>query len=246
MAKSSIHIQPIKANSETHNLRKIDYDHVNKDLSHLNFSTGRKDKEGNLIPLKKIRKELEILVKKKTGRAMQKKATPLREGVFLFTAEHSNNDVLNSLKGISERFGIKPIQIHLHRDEGHYEKDTNVWKPNLHAHVVFEWIDRNTGKSFKLDRKDMSDMQTHFAEALSMERGKKSLKTHLNAVEYKIKMAEEELKAIKEEIEVKLTPKEKTELTAFKLLADKNPALKTALKKAIPYVRKTQNRGRGI
>jgi predicted DNA-binding protein YlxM (UPF0122 family) len=200
----------------------------------LNFSSGRKDQEGNFVPLKKIRKELEILVKKKTGRAMQKKATPLREGVFLFTAEHSNEDVVNSLKGISKRFGIRPIQIHLHRDEGHYEKHTNIWKPNLHAHVIFEWIDRKTGKSFKLDRKDMSEMQTHFAERLSMERGKKSLKTHLNAVEYKIKLAEEELKTI----EKKLTPREQTELTAFRLLADKNPDLKTALKKAIPHVRK--------
>jgi predicted DNA-binding protein YlxM (UPF0122 family) len=240
MAKSSIHIKPIKANSETHNFRKIEYKHVRKDLTHLNFSSGRKDQEGNFVPLKKIRKELEILVKEKTGRKMQKKATPIREGVFLFTAEHSNKEIVNSLKGLSEKFGIRPIQIHLHRDEGHYEKHTNVWKSNLHAHVVFEWIDRNTGKSFKLDKKDMSEMQTHFAERLSMERGKKSLKTHLNAVEYKIKLAEEELK----NVEKKLTLREKTELTAFRFLADKNPKLKEAVKKAIPIVRK-MNKSRG-
>ena len=79
MAKSSINIQPIKANSETHNFRKIDYDHVRKDLSHLNFSAGRKDQEGNFIPLKKIRKELEILVKEKTGRKIIEESKNLQK-----------------------------------------------------------------------------------------------------------------------------------------------------------------------
>lgn len=245
MAKSSIHIQPIKANSETHNLRLMDYDHVRKDLSHLNFSAGRTDQQNKLIPLKEIRKELEILVKQKTGRAMQKKATPLREGVFLFTAEHTNKEIVHSLNGLQKKFGIKPIQIHIHRDEGHYEKHTNTWKPNLHAHVIFEWIDRKTGKSFKLDRKDMSNLQTHFAEALGMERGKKSLKTHKNALEFKIEKLQEELKSLEVEKEVKLTPKEKTELRAFQFLAAQNESLKNALKKTIPIVRK-KRRNLGI
>ena len=196
MAKSSINIQPVKANSETHNLRLKDYKHVNKELTHLNQSYFFDER-----PIKTIRKELEVLVKEKTGRKMQRKATPIREGVFLFNPEHSYQDILNSLNGIQEKFGIKPIQLHIHRDEGHHKSKLRPgdedWKSNLHAHVVFEWIDRSTGKAFKLNRKDMSNLQTHFAEALGMERGKKSLKSHLSAEEYKIQKIEQNIQEYK-------------------------------------------------
>lgn len=186
MAKSSIHIQPVKTSSEVHNLRKKDLDYVRKDLSGDNFSWVEKS-------IKESRRELEILVKEKTGRRMQKKATPIREGVFLISAEHSDKQVLDVIKGIESRFGIRPIQLHIHRDEGHYAKN-GQWKPNLHAHVVFEWIDRKTGKSFKLDKNDMSELQTYFADSLGMERGRKSGKSHLNALEWKIQKKKEFVK----------------------------------------------------
>ena len=258
MAKSSIHIKPVKVNSENHNLRLKDYKHVRQDLTHLNFSRMIKEQ-----PIREIRKELEILVKNKTGRKMQKKATPIREGVFLFTEKHTNKDIEKALEGIEQTFGIKPIQLHIHRDEGHYKKDkegnkTDEWVPNLHAHVVFEWINRETGKAFKLKRDDMSKLQTHFATALGMERGQKSTKKHKNALEFKIEQHEKlktelqknkfdlnteiqilqknefdlnmEIQILKNE---KLTPKEKKELKAYRKLAEKHPKIKTAVNKII-------------
>lgn len=37
-----------------------------------------------------------------------------------------------------QELGITPIQFHIHRDEGHFDSATKEWKPNLHAHIVFD------------------------------------------------------------------------------------------------------------
>ena len=34
-----------------------------------------------------------------------------------------------------KEFGLVPLQIHVHRDEGHTA--ARQWKPNLHAHIVW-------------------------------------------------------------------------------------------------------------
>ncbi len=88
-------------------------------------------------------------------------------------------------------------ELHIHRDEGHYDKESNnTWKPNFHAHIVVENIDRGTGKSVKWNRDDLSAIQDFFAEALKMERGIKSNKKHLGALEYKVKKELENLNKI--------------------------------------------------
>lgn len=71
-----------------------------------------------------------------------------------------------------ERWGITPLQIFIHRDEGHYETpgDATSWKPNYHARIVWDWMNHDTGKSCKLSPQDMSEMQTLLPEALDMER----------------------------------------------------------------------------
>ena len=38
-------------------------------------------------------------------------------------------------KRFQERFGVTPVQIAIHKDEGALAGE--VWKPNLHAHIVF-------------------------------------------------------------------------------------------------------------
>ena len=83
---------------------------------------------------------------------MQAKATPIREAVLLIKENHSVADLKNLGDQLQERFGIKTIQAYCHKDEGHYDKKTNEWKPNLHGHMVFDWTDHNTGKSIKLDQ----------------------------------------------------------------------------------------------
>jgi hypothetical protein len=140
------------------------------------------------MTISKKRAELEILVKEKTGRKMQAKATPIREAVILLP---DDNNALNvqALANLSEelekRYDIKTFQTHIHNDEGHVN-DKGESRYNYHAHLVFDWIDHNTGKSLKLDKKDLSEIQTLTAQALDMERGEKGSKSmSLNHREYR-------------------------------------------------------------
>lgn len=216
MAKSSMHFQAVKSGSEDHNLRRKPLSYVREELSHKNGLYGFN------LTIAEERQRLEILVKEKTGRAMQKKATPIREGVFLFEEHHTDEDLKAMVNGLQERFGIRPLQLAIHRDEGHFERHTGQWMPNYHAHVVCSWIDETTGKSVKLDRQALSEMQTYVAESLNMERGEKSTKTHLNALEWKIQKTSErlqevnqELQQLKEELQVpKATLQELQEITS--------------------------------
>ena len=187
--KSSINIQPVKSGSEKHNNREQELNYVRSDLSHLNSSF-------NIQSISDCRKSAEENCKSKTGRSMQAKATPIREAVLLIKENHSAADLKSLGDQLQERFGIKTIQAYCHKDEGHYDKKTNEWKPNLHGHMVFDWTDHNTGKSIKLDQKDMVEMQTMVASHLGMERGEKSSKVHLDSIEFKTQKAEEDLKLV--------------------------------------------------
>lgn len=129
---------------------------------------------------------------------MQKKATPIREAVVVV----KENTTMNELKRLAEEFrkrwGIDTFQIHLHKDEGHWRN--GEWKGNYHAHLVTDFIDHSTGKSIKLNRQDMSEMQTMAAVILNMERGTSSEKKHLSAIQFKIKAEQERLKSLENEI----------------------------------------------
>ena len=94
---------------------------------------------------------------------MQKKATPIREGVIVIESGTSMDQLRDFATRCEEQFGIKTFQIHMHKDEGHM--NSKEWKPNLHAHIVFDWT-QNNGKSIKLNRQDMAKMQTMLAESL--------------------------------------------------------------------------------
>ena len=186
MAKTSIHIQPIKSGSEVHNRRTKELDYVRKDLTPQNESLSISSVDERLAD---IRKRYE----KTTGQKMQKKATPIREGVIVIKQETTMDDLKEFARRIEQRFGILTIQIHTHKDEGHMED--KEWKPNLHAHMVFDWTDDN-GKSLKLNKQDMTEMQTILAESLAMERGESSDIKHLNAIQFKVKKEQEREMAI--------------------------------------------------
>lgn len=210
MSKSSINIQPVKKTSERHNRREMDLDYVRRNLSHLNQA-----KEFDTINnrLKKIRAKYEETV----GQKMQKRATPIREAVFLIKPETTLDDCLLLSQEIEKKWGINSFQIHMHKDEGHYNEE-NEWNPNLHAHLVMDWTDPETGKSRKLNKQDMSEMQTMAANILGMERGNKSNKKHLNAMEYKSQLQEEKLKKQGKEIRT-LKNLKNTQLNAIEILA---------------------------
>ena len=51
--------------------------------------------------------------------------------------------------------------------------------------MIFDWTDGETGRTRKLNKQDMAEMQTILAECLGMERGNSSDRKHLSAIQYK-------------------------------------------------------------
>ena len=192
MSKTSIHIEPCKiGSSEQHNQRLKHLDYVRPDLSHQNERwVGVADLPAHLDNLK-------TLVKDKTGRSMQAKATPIREGVIVIKQDTTIAQLRGLADAIEQRWGIKTLQIYTHKDEGHTDSDGS-WKPNLHAHIVFDWVNHDTGKSIKLSKQDMAEMQTMVAGCLEMVRGESSDITHLGAIQYKTQAEEQRLRTLKE------------------------------------------------
>lgn len=192
MSKTSIHIEPCKiGSSEQHNQRLKHLDYVRPDLSHQNERwVGVADLPAHLDNLK-------TLVKDKTGRLMQAKATPIREGVIVIKQDTTIAQLRGLADAIEQRWGIKTLQIYTHKDEGHTDSDGS-WKPNLHAHIVFDWVNHDTGKSIKLSKQDMAEMQTMVADCLEMVRGESSDITHLGAIQYKTQAEEQRLRTLKE------------------------------------------------
>ena len=186
--KSSIHVMPVKSTSEKHNNREQDLNYVRKDLSHENSSIV-------MASIKETRAKIEQAYQESRGQKIPKTATPIREAVLLIKKEHTANDLADLAGKLEERFGIKTIQAYAHKDEGHYDLDTKEWKPNYHAHMVFDWTD-DKGKSLKLNKEDMAEMQTIVADHLKMERGQASTKDHIDSKKYKAMKVEEELTKI--------------------------------------------------
>jgi hypothetical protein len=188
MAQTSIHFQAVKGGSEEHNKRTKKLDYVHHELSSQNDYWESDTQEARLA-------FVTANAKAKTGRKMQAKATPIREAVVVISQETTMDDLKKLAKRFNDRFGIDVFQIAIHKDEG-YRKGKDGLKLNLHAHLVADWTDHQSGKSLKLNRNDMSEIQTICAEVLGMERGKSSEKQHLSAIQYKIAAEEQRAEAI--------------------------------------------------
>lgn len=182
MSKTSIHFLEVKSTSEIHNFRKKKFEYCREDLLHLNeFFTEES--------ISQRRGKIEVNCKKYSGRKLQKNAKPIREGVVVINEHTTMNDLKKVADNLQKELGIKVFQIFLHRDEGHYDEN-DIWKTNYHAHLVAEWIDDKTKKMLKLNPQQMSKMQDICALSLGMERGQKSSRKHLSAIQYKLKIAE--------------------------------------------------------
>ena len=188
MAQTSIHFQAVKGGSEEHNKRTKKLDYAHHELSSQNDYWQSDTQEARLAFVTQN-------AKAKTGRKMQAKATPIREAVVVIEDTTTMDDLKKLAKRFNDRFGIDVFQIAIHKDEG-YKKSKDGIKLNLHAHLVADWTDHESGKSLKLNRNDMAEMQTICAEVLGMERGKSSEKQHLSAIQYKIAAEEQRAEAI--------------------------------------------------
>ena len=225
--KASVHVKPCNTGqSELHNRRDAEYIkslnpkklYVRLDLTKHNASYVAPEMEG--VTLDQYLESIRVMVKQKTGRAMQEKdvqytdkngkvrtrngASPIRECVVVIEKDTKLKDLLRFTKEVEKKWGIKALQVHLHRDEGHYENpsDENTWVPNYHAHIIWDWMDWKTGKSIKLNADDMSTMQDMVAEALDMERGQKKSETgldHLERNDFILQKQEKEKKRLEEE-----------------------------------------------
>ncbi len=189
--KTSINFKAAKSDSEIHNFRKKSFDYIRKDLTHKN-EYWMEQKIANRV------QKIESYCKEKSGRKLQKNAMPVREAVVVIKENTTMQDLHNLSKRLEEELKIRIFQIAIHKDEGHYDKDTKEWKPNYHAHLVADWQDLETGKTLKHQSFHYSKMQDLAAECLEMERGISGSLARLEAVEFKIKKKEEDLKILEE------------------------------------------------
>ena len=235
--KSSIHIKPCNiASSEAHNRRTAEYMrnigesriYVVPELSTNNEQWINPD--FGTPELRTHYDNIKQMVKEKTGRAMQEKererkgkngkvikvagCSPIREGVLLIKPNTTLANVKKFGEECQRRWGITPLQIFLHKDEGHWlnrqpdaeDKESfqvgEKWfKPNYHAHIIFDWMNHDTGKSQKLNDNDMMEMQTLASDILFMERGKSKTitgKEHLERNDFIIEKQKAELQRIDE------------------------------------------------
>ena len=233
--KSSIHIKPCNvASSEAHNRRTAEYmRNIGKSKIYI-VSELTADNEQWINPdfggpeLQTHYENIKRMVKEKTGRAMQEKererkgkngkiikvagCSPIREGVLLIRPDTTLADVRRFGEECQRRWGITPLQIFLHKDEGHwlngqpevddresFQVGERWFKPNYHAHIVFDWMNHDTGKSRKLNDEDMTEMQSLASDILLMERGQSKAvtgKKHLERNDFIIEKQKAELQRI--------------------------------------------------
>ncbi len=189
--KTSINFKVAKSDSEIHNFRKKSFDYIRKDLTPKNEYWMEQKIADRLL-------KIESYCKEKSGRKLQKNAMPIREAVVVIKENTTMQNLHNLSKRLEEELKIRIFQIAIHKDEGHYDKDTKEWKPNFHAHLVADWQDLQTGKTLKHQSFHYSKMQDLAAECLEMERGVSGSLARLEAVEFKIKKKEEDLKILEE------------------------------------------------
>ncbi len=187
MAGASIHITAAGGGSEAHNTREHDMKHIKKHLTHKNEQWVKAAISDRLASIKETYKNT-------VKRNLDKRATPIREGVVNLKPESTMDDLHRLAQRLEDKFGIKTFQIYIHRDEGVSDE-----KINHHAHMVFDWT-ASDGKSIKLNKLQMIEMQTVVAEVMEMERGKSSDLDHLNAIQYKNEAEKRKSEELRQEI----------------------------------------------
>lgn len=220
--KTGIHIKPCNiGEAEKHNRRDKSYlDGVRKsgrtiyifeDLTRLNqsqiFKWGRDYDYSKCTIAQLFAHECE-LYKEKIGRAPMLKDrirtdkktgkqktisgwSPIREGVIPIKADTQLSDFAKINNWLLSK-GIHTIRIDLHHDEG-YQDEKGDRKYNHHAHIIMDCLNHGSGKTCKLSKEDMEELQGVVADALGMERGEKKAVTgakHLNPAEYRQQEAE--------------------------------------------------------
>lgn len=200
MALTSIHFKPCNVNfSIAHNLRQVPLPYVNKELSHLNTSHYASGDDPSIRDLALREQQCKALYQEKVGQKPQAKSVFLREGVIVLDSNVTDQDIAKLMRAIAKLTGWKPLQLHVHRDEGHYkyltaeQREQTEFLQNLHAHVIFDCQDKNTGRVIRVNKEQLSEIQDLTAEYLHMERGVKSSRKHIDATQYRAMKVQEEI-----------------------------------------------------
>ncbi|MDY2828106.1 MAG: mobilization protein, partial [Sodaliphilus sp.] len=238
--KTSINIKPCNiGSSEAHNKRTAEYlANIRKEKFYIrtDLMAGNEawvSPDFGEATLTDRYNQIATMVKEKTGRAMQTKdrervnkktgkvtivrgSTPLKEGVVVIKDDTTMEQLRHFCEVCKQSWGITALQVFIHRDEGHYgiPGDNATWKPNFHAHIVWDWMNHDTGKSCKLDEKAMSEMQTVLAECLDMERGTSKEvtgKKHLERTDFIIAKQKQEAEQAKAARQAAIAAKEEAE-----------------------------------
>lgn len=208
MKQTSANMQPCRGESaERHNRRDKDLDYIRRDLTKHNsykLWTTIADQ------MKKIRQEYE----KATGQKLQSTAQPIQEIVLVIDKDTTAEQVEKFCDKL-KTMGMTPLSYAIHKDEGHYDKETGEWVPNYHAHIIVDttcWehkmVERTKkkngknvinpttkkpekvkvdayAKTIKFTREDMSRLQDFAAGATGLKRGVSSDKVHEDARRFK-------------------------------------------------------------
>jgi hypothetical protein len=188
----------------------------------IDFATGEKTREvfREVHDLKQYDARCRELYTEKTNQKVQEGTHFLKEAVVVIHEGTTMEELVQLAKKIEEASAIevdvkkkvngkmiktgerqvmpgwKPLQIHIHRDEGNTDNPEGVFERNWHAHIVFDVQDKETGKSLKLAPMDMVKLQDITAEVLKMKRGERSGRVHMESHEYKITAQLEKVKKL--------------------------------------------------
>lgn len=201
MKKSSINFKAVASGSEEHNQRLVIPDYVipGDEKIPKNISQVKE-------PIAERLEKIKSLYSQKVKQKWQTQMTPIKEAVIVIDqasfrdseGKLSTQAVIDKLKALDkalfDRYGIQSFQRYIHFDEGKKSERgaiTPLWERNLHAHVVFDWQNKQTGKMAKIGRKEMSDIQTLTADIMGLQRGVVNSKAErLEHGEYRNKMEE--------------------------------------------------------
>ena len=142
-------------------------------------------------------------INKKTGKEYIVAGwSPIREGVVPIKEDTKLSD-FKPIEEWARGKGLDVVRIDIHHDEGYKDEETGNIKFNRHAHIVFDWLDHQTGKTLKLNEQDMSELQDVVAKALDMERGESKAKTgaeHRDVEQQRIHADKQRIKAQQQQI----------------------------------------------
>lgn len=195
MAISSINIKLSTPNAFAHNDRTTKVNYVIDDKNLNEFDKTSQEAE---LYYHRLKEEAINNYVNRTKQKIQTEEERFRwTAVVNLNAHHTLEDVKNLAASLEDKYKWQPIQVAIHKDEGHIN-DKGEKVKNYHAHLEFFMLDKNgiytmKKKDFRL--KQMSELQTFVADNLKMDRGvskKVSGKERLEHKEYKaVKQAEQ-------------------------------------------------------